>query len=136
MAVRSLPDQTQSLLDEWRQQINDLMKQIGQWAKTRGWKVKVSECSIEEDGVPAYKVEALEILLSQETRVRVEPIARFTLNRRGVVEVYGWPTLRRVRLQPAGTSGKSWDVITDSGIPLRQDWSEENFATLVGDLVA
>lgn len=138
MPVKFSEDQRQMLVNEWREQIGDLLDEVEGWAQAQGLNVKRTETSILGDRLPGYTTQMLDIHIGDEKRVYLEPIARFTLNGRGVVELYGWPSMRRVRLQPANGSGngETWVVMTDSGIPLRQGWNCKNFVTLVADLVA
>ena len=138
MPVKLSPDQGRMMVNQWRDQISALIEQVALWAKKEGWQVERSKTDIQEDGLPDYSTQTLEIMIRDERRVYLEPIARLTLNGRGVVELYGWPSMRRVRLQPqAGVDNSSaWIVMTDSGIPLRGGWTRENFVQLANDLVA
>lgn len=72
-------------------------------------------------------------LQSQDGELRVEPVAR-NFPGRGIVELYAWPTLRRVRLLPNNEQGV-WRVLTDCGIYLRQEWDRDSFMTLANDLI-
>ncbi|HET6386697.1 MAG TPA: hypothetical protein VFJ58_25170 [Armatimonadota bacterium] len=137
MAVKLSPDQKQATIKEWQAQVKQLLGQVETWAKEQGWEVARTKTKIQEFELPPYNTQSLEIRIADKTRAHLEPIARFTLNGKGVVELYGWPGLRRVRLQPAKTNGAlTWIVMTDSGIPLHQPWNAENFYILVNDLVA
>ena len=138
MAVKLSQDRRQAMIDEWRGQVAALLDQVAGWAHSQGWRVERTDTTVREDRLPEYPAQTLEIQISEENQVYLEPIARFTFSGRGVVELKGWPSLRRVRLEPtdSGAGATSWIVMTDSGIPLRQDWNGRNFATLVQDLVA
>lgn len=50
-----------------------------------------------------------------------------------MVELYAWPTLRRVHLLPSKEA--TWQVRVDSGFNLRQPWDRDQFIMLVQDLI-
>ena len=75
-------------------------------------------------------------------QLRVEPIAR-NYPGSGIVELYAWPTLNRVRLLQ-GSESTPWRVLTDSGIFIKQgqqreafmEWNQRNFIALAKELLA
>src|SRR5690349_18015017 len=105
MPVKLAEDQGQAVVDEWQKQVGLLLDQVQGWAQSQGWQVARTENSIREDELPEYSIQTLVIQLKGERRVMLEPIARLTLNGRGVVELSGWPSMRRVRLQPETATG-------------------------------
>ncbi len=122
------------LRDDWLRSLQDLQEQIKAWAAQEpDWTTEASETdTISEDALGNYKAPTLTIH-APDGELRVEPIAR-NFPGRGIVEVYAWRTLRRVRLIPHEAPEK-WRVLTDSGIYLRQEWNRENFITLANDLM-
>lgn len=115
--------------------ITDLQRQIKTWTdQEQGWTFTVQEeREIEEAPLGEYSVSVWK-LQTPDGEVRLEPIAR-NYPGRGIVELYAWPTLYRVRLVQDEEWG-GWRVRTDSGIFLRQEWNRGNFIILVDDLLA
>lgn len=135
MKIASKTPVNTDLRDKWLHKIEDLHTEIRQWVSQEpDWTTKLSKTeSIYEDLLGEYTAPLLTIH-SPEGELRVEPIAR-NYPGRGIVELYAWPTLYRVRLTQAESEG-DWRVRTDSGIYLRQEWNRENFITLIRDLVS
>ena len=128
-----------ALRDDWLGAIDALQNTIRAWVTQEpNWTTGTGKTeSIYEDTLGEYTAPLLTIH-SPEGELRVEPIARnFARNSltHGIVEMYAWPTLRRVRLLASNTSGSEWRVLTDSGIYLHQDWNRDNFMTLARDLI-
>jgi hypothetical protein len=129
-------EESAGLLREWTDRLGALASQVVAWTKTQpGWKVERTPKAITEKALGSYTVDLLTIEDEQERRLQLEPIARRVMGADGIVELYAWPTLNRVRLLPNPASG-GWDVLTDSGIKLHQPWNLENFITLARDLMA
>ena len=123
-----------ALREEWLDTVAGLQGQIKAWADQEpGWAFtaqeerRIKESALGEYSVPVWKIQ------TPDGEVRLEPIAR-NYPGRGIVELYAWPTLYRVRLIRDEEWG-GWRVRTDSGIYLRQEWSRENFITLTNDLL-
>jgi hypothetical protein len=49
-------------------------------------------------------------------------------------KLYVWPGLYRVWLSHLGEQ-LGWEIWTDSGIPLHEDWNKKTFITLAHDLM-
>lgn len=122
------------LHDEWLRTIQELQNQIKTWVYMEpGWSTKWGEeHKIEEEPLGVYTVTDINIYTPKGMLV-VEPIAR-NYPSRGIVELYAWPTLFRVRLL-RDESDALWQVRVDSGFTLHQEWSRENFIQLVRDLL-
>ena len=122
------------LRDEWLQTVQDLQTQIKTWAKMElDWSVEWGESrNVEEKALGIYTATDIHIL-TPNGKLIVEPIAR-NYPGRGIVELFAWPTLYRVRLIQDDEWG-GWRVRTDSGIYLRQEWDRNNFITLANDLL-
>ena len=122
------------LREEWLDTIAFLQRQIKTWTdQEQGWSFTTQEeREIEEAALGRYAVSVWK-LRTPEGEVRLEPIAR-NYPGRGIVELYAWPTLRRVHLLP-GEAENDWRVRVDSGFNLRQPWDREHFITLVRDLI-
>lgn len=120
--------------DEWLQTVKGLKGQIKSWLFDEpDWEIMETETKeIAESPLGQYTIPIWSIQ-TPEGEVRLEPIAR-NYPGRGVVELFAWPTLYRVRLIQDEDWG-GWRIRTDSGIFLRQEWSRENFITLIRDLV-
>jgi hypothetical protein len=137
MAVRSVSaTDALGIVNEWKQRLEELENQVSSWVETRaGWQVQRSTKEVSEAPLGSYQVDVLTITDKKERRLVLEPIARFSLTGNGIVELYAWPSLNRVRLVPV-QSGAAWDVWTDSGIKLRQPWGRDTFIDLAGDLMS
>ncbi len=122
-----------ALRQEWMRRTEELAHQIKAWVEQEpGWTMTSDEeVEIEEELLGAYSVSLWKIV-TPDGEVRLEPIAR-NYPGRGIVELYAWPTLRRVRLL-LGRDG-TWQVRVDSGFSLRQPWDREHFVLLVRDLI-
>lgn len=130
----SARSQVDSILrQEWLNQIGELADQVKGWiAQEPDWVIMpCEENEIEEQLLGTYSVTVWKIN-TPEGEVRLEPIAR-NYPGRGIVELYAWPTLRRVHLLPGKEA--AWQVRVDSGFDLRQPWDREHFLLLVRDLI-
>lgn len=123
------------LREEWLRTVKGLQHQIKTWISSEpGWSVSEGEQhQVEENPLGVYAMTDLDIH-TPDGRLVLEPVAR-NYPASGIVELYAWPTLYRVRLVEDITTGK-WRVRTDSGIYLRQEWNQENFVVLINDLLA
>ena len=139
-------DDPDTITKEWVEIINALVQQISAWSSEEAWNVKIDRKQIDEGPFGVYDVPVITLEVPERKkfnsrwfrlpggRLILEPIARnFPGN--GIVELYAYPTLYRVRLILRSEMA-SWEVLTDSGIPLHQEWSKENFVTLANDLLA
>ena len=137
MKAATIPVQKpRAVLKEWMESLDSLSDQVTSWVQVvPGWRVVRSPKEIAEKRYGTYTVEVLTIEDEDGRQVRLEPIARDTLGGQGSVELYAWPTLYRVHLLPSA-GGAAWDVLTDSGIKLRQPWDCDSFITLAQDLMA
>jgi len=124
-----------ALREEWLGTITDLQYQIKAWASDEpGWSTSPGDDhQIQEALLGVYTVTNINIH-TPDGRLVLEPIAR-NYPGAGIIELYAWPTLYRVRLI-RDTEWGGWRVRTDSGIYLRQEWNRDNFITLVSDLLA
>ncbi len=123
-----------ALRDEWLRTTEALQAQIASWVQQEsGWTFKETETKEVEDALLGNYPAVIWSILTTEGEVRLEPMQVDFLGRR-FVELYAWPTLRRVHLLYSPEMG-GWRVRTDSGIFLRQPWNRESFVLLVQDLV-
>lgn len=123
-----------ALRDEWLRTVEDLASQIAQWvAAEPGWSFEqIDTQEVEEVPLGKYTVSIWSIR-TPEGEVRLEPMAR-NYPGHGFLELYAWPTLRRVHLVPS-ESDRDWRVRVDAGFNLRQPWDREHFIILVQDLI-
>lgn len=123
-------------LDEWRQIVDKLEEEITDWCENQGWAVTQTETHV-IDARPQfgyYVIPSLSIEThTSENRLIVDPMAH-ALDGTGMIRVYAWPTLYRVRLLYRGGTAK-WEILTDSRIPLHEDWNETTFVRLAQDLL-
>ncbi len=123
-----------TLREEWLRTVDALASQIADWVRQEPeWSFEAEETlEVEEPLLGRYTVTVWSIH-TPEGEVHLEPKAR-NFPGRGMVELYAWPTLRRVYLLP-GDIPEEWKVLTDSGIFLRQNWARPDFVLLVQDLI-
>jgi len=122
-------------INEWIEAVTQLSNQVTQWSKDEGWQVQESLLSL-EDQMPVQKglFSAPELTIDTPYgRLHLEPVG-FTIPGKGSVELSVWPSLYRVRLAHLPEEA-TWRVITDSGIPLHQEWNAQNFVRLAKDLL-
>ncbi len=132
--MTAAPPTALPLLEAWRQAVRKLEEEISGWCEGQGWTVTSSETNV-MDVRPQYGLYVIPSL-SIETphgRLIVDPMVH-ALDGTGMVQLYAWPTLYRVRLLSRG-GNVGWEILTDSGIPLHQDWNEQTFLTLAKDLL-
>ena len=124
-----------TLRDGWLRTVNALADQLAEWVRQEPeWSFEETGTQdVEEPPLGRYAV-SLWSIRTPDGEVRLEPIAR-NYPGRGIVELFAWPTLYRVRLTEDASWG-GWRIRTDSGISLRQEWNRENFFILVRDLVS
>lgn len=126
------PSQANSLHQEWIEMVQALSDEVGKWAREQEWEIQASESEVAEEGFSPYAVPILTIK-TPDGRLILEPQAA-NAGGKGRVKLYAYSTLYRVRLLPTDSNG-GWTILTDSGIPLWQDWNEETFVRLAKDLL-
>ena len=120
--------------DDWLQAVAALSSQIKDWVRQEpGWSFKAEETQEKEEPLLGRYTVITWSIHTPKGEVRLEPMPQDFLGRRSV-ELYAWPTLRRVHLLP-DAEGLGWKILTDSGIFLRQGWSRENCLLLIHDLI-
>ncbi len=113
---------------EWKEALLDLEKQIENWLheyaeEVGGFAVSVSPLE------PAPDEMLLETKLPTGSKIVLEP-ARFAADHLPtVVNLYTYPTLRRVRL--VGPTGGAWEVQTSQGVPMNYAWNKKDFLRLL-----
>ncbi|HJQ71747.1 MAG TPA: hypothetical protein VKA70_22415 [Blastocatellia bacterium] len=132
---RSKEKKAAKLRDEWTQTVQDLEREISDWAKAEGWNVHASEKVVSEESIGTYIVPDLIIETPEGERLILEVKGRGPANSSGRVQLSAWPTLFRVLLLHK-SDNDSWIIRTDSGIPLRSTWNRETFITLAKDLLS
>jgi len=123
--------------DEWLRVVNELADEVSAWAgEEPSWEVSAAPAEV-EDALGVYTVPVVTIQ-TPDGRLVLEP-SHYVPSRKangslsGMVEFYAWPTLFRVRLL-YGQPGMKWQVMTESRVPLRQEWNRGNFIRLAKDL--
>lgn len=105
--------------EDWRRSVAAMATDTARWAQEEGW-------SAVTDALPVVTLE------TPDGKLVLEPMPD-TLDGRGRVKLYAWPTLYRVRLVQTDAG---WEILTDSGVPLRQPWNKQTFLQLARDLLA
>jgi len=128
----NLQTPVQPRLREWVVRVEDLIRQISDWASAESWTVQRRDKSITERALGTYVVPELVVHLTGG-ELLVSPIALNVAGGRGRVDLEAIPTLSRIKLIAAPDG---WQIWTDSNVPLRVRWDRENFTQLVRDLMA
>lgn len=118
----------------WEQDVRKLIQQIQDWVRDeKDWEiVDQRETEISEYRLGLYTVPVL-TFKTPNARVIVEPYAR-NMGGKGAVEMYVLPTLRRVKMLH-DVADVEWQILTDSGISLRQPWNRDTFMQVVNDMI-
>lgn len=117
---------------KWLETVQALADEVSGWAREQEWEIQVSEAEVAEEDFSPYSVPVLTIK-TPDGRLILEPQAA-NAGGKGRVKLYASSTLYRVRLLPIDSNG-GWTILTDSGIPLWQDWDRETFVRLAKDLL-
>jgi len=132
MTVEQIDERWQARRQAWIALVQELVDQVQQWAGEENWSLHRENKQIAEDVAGAYEVPALRIR-NVSGEVRLDPIGLHIVGAEGRVDVEAWPSLNRVKLLRRG--GK-WIIMTDSNVPLRDEWGRDAFVRLVNDLLA
>ncbi len=122
-------------LAEWTRIMQSLEEDITRWSHEQGWQVEVREAGL-TGFLDSYQREFVPRTLVIQTpngRLMLETLPHES-DGRGRAKLYAWPTLYRVWLRHSERRG-AWEIWTDSGIPIRQEWNAETFVTLANDLL-
>ena len=124
------------VLEAWLEIVANLEHDITAWCESEQWTVTVSETRV-IDARPQYGLYDIPSLSIEthtfENHLVVEPMAH-AFDGTGMVRVYAWPTLYSVRLLYRG-SPTNWEILTDSRIPLHEEWNKATFMRLAQDLL-
>jgi len=135
MRNASLSTETQAeTVLEWQDSVQSLFSEIAVWANSEpGWRVESYVVERSEEALDSYSIAGL-LISTPAGQLRLEPVARLVFGGRGTVELRALPTLFRVRIIRSAKSDE-WVILTDSGVPLRQEWNRDNFVRLAQDLL-
>jgi hypothetical protein len=118
--------------EEWIARINGLADQVESWCRNQNWAVVRSTKQVEEPDLGTYEVPVLRAT-APDGELLLEPVALFVRGARGRVDFEAFPSLSRVKLL---LDNGSWQIMTDSNVPLRQPWTEDTFVQLARDLLS
>ena len=113
---------------EWKEAVLGLKGQVEAWLheyaeESGGFAVSVSPTD------PAPDEMLLETKLPVGSKIVLEP-ARFAAGHLPtVVNLYAYPTLRRVRL--VGPTGSAWEVQSSQGVSMNYAWNKQDFLRLL-----
>jgi hypothetical protein len=118
---------------EWVRVVRSLVRQIRAWVEAEPeWSVvSEQEKEVSERPIGRYAVPTL-TFRTPDARVVIDSVAR-NIGGKGAVELYVLPTLRRVKMLHDDAGGE-WQILTDSGISLRQPWNRDTFVQIVEDM--
>ncbi len=114
---------------EWQEVVQRLADQITGWAREEGWEVQMTEARVLE----GYPYPPTLVIQAPQGRLKLE-LPPQDEGRTPRPKLYVWPGLYRVWLVYRGEP-RGWEIWTDSGIPLHEDWNRETFITLAHDLM-
>ena len=126
------PMEAQKILDDWMGTIDSLVDEVSHWAAENEWETRVSNGETTEETLGTYSVPILTIG-TPEGRLILEPMDR-NPGGEGRVKLIAMPTMSRVRLLH-GDREAGWEILTDSGVPLRQPWNKQTFIRLAKDML-
>jgi len=135
MTTMAMPEKVDiDLRDQWLDSLTLLADKVSTWAsQEKGWRVESTDTqSVSEELLGTYDVPVLTIH-TPEGRLILEPIAR-NFPGSGIVELYAWPSLFRVRLlqdQP----GAEWEARIDSWYVVPRQWNRESFVQIAHSLL-
>ena len=116
----------------WMSRASLLVDQIERWAKDVGWNEDRDAKPVDGGHPEGHPAPAL-VVHMRRGELQVRPVPFDDAGTRGRVDVEGYPTMNRVSLVwRRGT----WEVITESNVPLRAPWTPGTFVQLAKDLVA
>ena len=119
-------------LAEWTRIMYSLEEDVTRWSGERGWQVQTTKAGFMED-YPREFVPRTLTIQTPHGRLMLETPPHES-DGRGRAKLYAWPTLYRVWLRHSERHG-GWEIWTDSGIPIHQDWNKETFSTPATDLL-
>ena len=122
----------QELGRQWLEALAHLIAQVEQWCHQLGWPTTREQKRISERALGDYDAPVLRARVPGGD-LYVTPIAFDVVGAQGRVDMEVWPSLNRVKLlqEPGG-----WRIVTDSNVRVRDPWTQETFARLVGELAA
>lgn len=133
MATKMSPGRSRNRVrQQWLQTLEQLIQTVELWCASAGWETAREAKPLEESRLGKYDAPVLKVR-SPQGIVYVEPVARYVVAGEGLVDLYAWPTMRRMLLV---RRGKKWILKTDSGMPWPNPWSERAFFEIIPALAA
>ena len=114
---------------EWREIVQGLTDQITAWSQEKGWTVFREEAQT----LDGYPYPPTLVIQAPQGRLMLELPAPETHSQLRP-KLYVWPGLYRVWLSYQGEQS-GWEIWTESGIPLHEEWDKKTFVTLAHDLM-
>lgn len=109
---------------EWLETVTRLLDDVEHWCRQAGWEVDRSVKRLHESKLGEYEAPVLKVR-SPAGILYVEPVARHVVDADGLVDLYAWPSLRRLVLV---RKGQRWTLRSESGVPWHQPWNAHSFA--------
>lgn len=117
---------------QWEEILQRLADQVTGWAQEEGWAVQRMEAQVFE-GYPYPPT--LDITAPEGSlKLEMPSLSLLEVGRVPRPKLCAWSSLYRVWLKYQGEQG-DWEVWTDSGIPIHEDWSAKTFTTVARDLL-
>lgn len=118
---------------QWEEILQRLAGQVTGWAQEEGWTTQKTEAQVLE----GYPYPPMLVIESPKGRLKLELPPQESGPESDWMprpKLYAWPGLYRVWLKYRGEEA-GWEIWTDSGIPLHEDWNGKTFTTLAHDLM-
>src|SRR6266487_3484439 len=115
------PENTIAKRDQWLALVKEVLDQMESWAREEGWSVHREDKRTFENEFGEYNAPVTRFR-TPAGEIYVTPIGRNIVGADGRVDIEAWPSLNRVKLV---RKNNRWDIITDSNVPLRQDWNQQ-----------
>ena len=118
--------------ERWKNRVDLLVDQIESWAKDVGWKAD-RDTKLAAEWLPKGCPAPALVVRMRRGELQVRPVPFDDRGTHGRVDLEGYPTMNRVSLLwRRGT----WEIMTESNVPLRAPWGAGTFVQLAKDLVA
>ena len=131
MATQTIDETWLARKADWVDRVTRLIDEVERWATAEGWAVHRFDKNLKESVTGEYIVPMLR-MRGPHGELFLTPIAlRLAGGGDGRVDLEAWPSMNRVRFIG---KGDTWEIITDSNVPLRQSWNRDTFVQLARDL--
>src|SRR5438552_18944905 len=104
----------------WIDAVTAIIDRAQEWARQRGWRSALQTMTLTEDRLGTYQVPVLTVE-SDQGKIVLEPVARWTSPGEGRIDVYSWPSLNRLMLL---RNGDGWELFTEAAVRWPRPWTQ------------